>query len=339
MVVSRAKQVNGQVTLDGNGPLPLVRLQLKPVNDPSANPAVKALSPSGFVTNNSFPGIVPIAPMLDFTPRPDGTFVVRIPDGDWNVTVYGGLPADYAIKALTYGTVDILRSPLKVRLSEDAAIQLVVTQSTTQLSKVYGRVTGLTPEMIARGTMSVSLRGPMGQGGPTPINTQPRTGTVRADGTFEVGDVLPGDYSVMVTGLDNLDLAVVRLSVASADVRDFEIEIIRTEVRGKVFLDGGGPMVPALTLYFRKLQEPGLPVGGLSALNVAIRPLPDGTFTALFPEEEQLVNTGYGGNPCGYKLKSMTYGATDVLRTPLKVSKSYTSELQITLTYSECVRR
>jgi hypothetical protein len=276
--------------------------------------------------------------MLDLNPRSDGTFVARIPDGDWYVTVYGGLPAGYAIKALTYGTIDILRSPMKVRLSENATVRLVLTNSTSRLSKVSGRITGLTPEMIARGPMSLSLRGPMNSGGPVPINTQPRTAAVRADGTFEIDEVLPGEYSVMVTGLDNLDLAVVRLSVPNADVRDFEIEIIRREVRGKVFLDGSGPMVPTLTLYFRKVQEPGLPVGGLSGLNVAIRPLPDGTFTALLPEEEQLVNTGYGG-ACGYKVKSMIYGATDVLRIPLKVLKSYTAELQITLTYSECAKR
>jgi len=339
MVVSRAKQVSGLVTLDGSGPLPLVRLQLKPVKDPTANPAVRALSPFGFVTNDAFAGLVPIAPMLDLNPRPDGTFVVRVPDGDWNVTLNSGLPTGYAIQALAYGTVDILRSPLKVRLSEDATIRLVLANSTTRLSNVYGRITGLTPQMIARGPMSVSLRGPMSRGGPVPINTQPRTAAVRADGTFEIDEVLPGDYSVLVTGLDNLDLAGTRLSVTKDDVRNFEIEILRREVHGQVVVEGASPMIPNLTLNFRKVQEPGLPIGGLNLLNVAIRPLPDGTFTALFPEEEQLVNTGYGGVTCGYKLKSMIYGATDVLRVPLKVFKAYTSELQITLTYSECVKR
>ena len=339
MVVSRAKQVNGQATLDGSGPLPLVRLLLKPVNDPTANPAIKALSPSGFVTNDAFAGLAPITPMLDISPRPDGTFVVKMPDGDWNVTVYGGLPAGYAIQALTYGTVDVLRGPLRVRLSDNATIRFVVSNSTNRLSKVYGRITGLTPQMISRGPMSVSLRGPMSRGGPVPINTQPRTAAVRADGTFEIDEVLPGDYSVMVTGLDTLDLAGARLAVTNADVRDFEIEILRREIRGKVIVEGGGPMVTALTLSFKEVQEPGSPVGGFKILNAGIRPLPDGTFTALLPEEEQLVNTGYGGAPCGYKLRSLIYGATDVLKLPLKVLKAYTSELQITLTYSECVKR
>ena len=83
MTVSRFKQVSGQVTLDGNGsgPMPQVRLLLKPLRDPATNPAVKALSPFGFVTNDAFPGLVPVIPLVDLNPKADGTFVAKIPDG------------------------------------------------------------------------------------------------------------------------------------------------------------------------------------------------------------------------------------------------------------------
>jgi len=336
MTVSRFKQVSGQVTLDGNGsgPLPQVRLLLKPLRDPATNPTVKALSPSGFVTNDAFPGLVPVTPLVDLNPKADGTFVAKIPDGEWSVTVSGELPAGYALKALTYGGLDILHNPIKVRLSDYYAIRLDLSYSPNRLRNVYGRLTGLTPAMIASGPMSVSLRGP-GRGG----NTQSRTAAVRTDGTFEIDEVLPGDYFAMVTGLGELDLAVARLSVPSADNRDFEIEIRRVEVRGQVVVEGGGPMVPNLRLSFRTVQEPGAVVAvNVPSRSVEIRPLGDGTFTAFFPEEEQLLNTGYGGS-CGYQLKSLIYGATDVLKSPLKAFRSNASLLQITLTYSECVKR
>jgi hypothetical protein len=341
MTVSRFKQVSGQVTLDGNrsGPLPQVRLLLKPLRDPAANPAVKALSPSGFVTNDAFPGLVPVIPLVDLNPKSDGTFVAKIPDGEWSVAVSGELPAGYALKALTYGGLDILHNPIKVRLSDYYAIRLDLSYSPNRLSNVYGRLTGLTPAMIASGPMSVSLRGPMNQTGPgRGGNTQSRTAAVRTDGTFEIDEVLPGDYFAMVTGLGQLDLAVARLSVPSADNRDFEIEIRRVEVRGQVVVDGGGPMVPDLRLSFRTVREPGAVVAGGDVHSVEIRPLRDGTFTAFFPAEEQLLNTGYGGS-CGYQLKSLIYGATDVLKSPLKGLRSNASPLQITLTYSECLKR
>jgi hypothetical protein len=336
MIVPRWKQVSGQVAVDGGGPLPQVRLLLKPVKDPIAKPGVKALSPSGFVTNDMAPALVPITPIVNLDLKPDGTFVARIPDGDWNVSFYSELPAGYAIKSLTYGTVDILRSPLKLRLSEDAAVRLVVTNSIVRLSEVYGRITGLNPEIIARGPITVTFRGPMSRTQPAMVSA-PRTAVVHADGTFEMKEVLSGDYSLLVTGLDNLALAVARLSVAKTDVRDLEIKISRVEIRGQVVVEGGSP-VPALTLGFKKVQERGAVVGGDEIVNVAIRPLRDGTFSALLPEEEPLLNSGYSA-PCGYKLKSMIFGATDVLRIPLKVLKADASQLQITLVYAECPKR
>jgi hypothetical protein len=338
MTVPRPKDVSGHTTLDGVGPLPQIRLILRPVKDPTADTAIKALSPTGFVTNESFPGFMPMTPTVYLDPRSDGSFVVRIPDGDWYVTVTSELPAGYSIIALTYGGADILRGPFRVRMSEDAAIRLVVTNSTNRLSKVYGRITGLSPSMIARGPISISVRGPMSQTRPGPVPVEPRIATVRADGTFEVDEVLPGDYSLLVSGLDNLVLATARLSVAKADIRDFEIEILRKEVRGQVFVEGGGPMVSKLSLSFSTLPASPNIVGGTIPLNVEIRPLPDGTFTAILPEEEPYVSRGASA-PCGYKLKTMIYGATDILKVPLKVLKAYSSELQITLTYSECVKR
>jgi len=338
MMVPRPKQVSGKVTLDGGGPLPELRLQLKPVKDPTTNPAVKALSLSGFVTNDAVAGILPITPMVEIKPRPDGTFVARIPDGDWKVSVYSELPSGYAINVLTYGSVDILRSPFSVRLSEEATFLVAVTNSPVRLSHVYGRITGLTPAMIARGPITLSVRGPMSQTRPGPVSVVPRTAAVRADGTFEIDEVLPGDYSVMVTGLDNLALAVSLLSVAKTDIRNFEIEIPRTEIRGQIVVEGTNA-IPVLTVGFKKVLERRGVVGGEEILNVAIRPLPDGTFSALLPPETAVIYTS-SSLPCGYKLKSMIYGGSDVMRIPLKVLKADTSsQLQITVTYSECIRR
>jgi hypothetical protein len=61
--------------------------------------------------------------MVDISPKSDGTFVARVPDGEWSVAVYGNLPAGYILKDLTYGGIDILHSPINVRFSENDAIR------------------------------------------------------------------------------------------------------------------------------------------------------------------------------------------------------------------------
>jgi len=63
-------------------------------------------------------------------------------------------------------------------------------------------------------------------------------------------------------------------------------------------------------------------------VNVLVKP-ERGAFQAKLPMDERRVSVS--GLPIGYVVKSVRYGATDVLRQPLKITKDDVQELQLTL--------
>ncbi|HEX4996630.1 MAG TPA: carboxypeptidase regulatory-like domain-containing protein [Terriglobia bacterium] len=82
------RAVRGRVTVEGVRPPDHIRLQL----------------------NGGAAGVTTIA----ITPRPDGSFTVFLPTGDRTAGIAAGLPADVAVRAMTYGSTDLLTNPLRV---------------------------------------------------------------------------------------------------------------------------------------------------------------------------------------------------------------------------------
>jgi hypothetical protein len=330
LVVPRPKEITGQITMEGNGPFPELRFQLIPVEGLRSNPAVAALSPTGYVTNNAFPAAVPISPTLNVNPLADGTFTALVPDGDWNVKRISALPSGYSIQTMSFGNTDILTDPMRVKFSENDTIHLIVKTTDVRPGEVLGRLTGISEAMIATGPISVTLRGPMTSFGPV---GRPMATNVQADGTFVFQGVLPGDYSALVSGLGVLDLAGARLSVPDGDGVNVDIEVMQHEVSGQIVVEGGGPL-PAVNLSFRSVPIGDLAVVGYIATpNVTIRPLKDGSFRVLLPLGDRQINSNIA-LPRGYSMKSITYGSADVMNSPMRISKSDTAQLRITLTYS-----
>src|SRR5438552_5997055 len=69
--------------------------------------------------------------------------------------------------------------------------------------------------------------------------------------------------------------------------------------------------------------------GSGSTVTVLAKPERDGSFRAKLPADERRVRVS--GFPLGYLLKSVTYGTTDVLKEPLKISKDDLDELKVAL--------
>src|SRR5262245_48313120 len=91
-------------------------------------------------------------------------------------------------------------------------------------------------------------------------------------------------------------------------------------VPGRVIVEGNGP-IPALTFMI---------TGGPSKGAASVWPQDTGSFGILLPSGGRRIVLNPLSLPPGYTVKSLTYGATDLLREPLTVFESDSSELEVT---------
>jgi len=92
-------------------------------------------------------------------------------------------------------------------------------------------------------------------------------------------------------------------------------------ISGRITMDGGGAP-PRFTL---PLQNPGRP-----ATAIPVNPRPDGTFSVTLPIGVSIVGSPSGA-ASALAVKSITYGGTDLLTSPLVVTATDNAELLITL--------
>jgi hypothetical protein len=138
---------------------------------------------------------------------------------------------------------------------------------------------------------------------PGPIGAQALYAGVAADGAFEFSNVRPGVYWMTPLGDSPEGTQTWTVSVSDRDVKGIELTIPRrVGVAGAVTFEGA-PQLPSVRI-------------SIAGENVALQP--DGTFQAQVPEGEHRV-TLRGLLP-EYTVKSLTAGAVDLLRSPLKVS-------------------
>jgi hypothetical protein len=95
--IEAPKEVRGRVVIDGSSPIPRFSI-----------PLIAARSET----------------LVTIDPQTDGTFTVFMPAGEHRAGAPLGLPSGYAIQALSYGSVDLLRDPLKV--SSDDSPELII---------------------------------------------------------------------------------------------------------------------------------------------------------------------------------------------------------------------
>jgi TonB family protein len=163
----------------------------------------------------------------------------------------------------------------------------------------------------------------------------PMQSSLLPDGSFELARVLPGDYTLSVTGSA---VRKVELHVGTVDLNGVEIAIpVMKEVTARVTIEGpqpGGLTVtqqangavyfmtgPPTSLELALIDEAG------TTSTIGTRQA-DGTFRMRLPEEERTVKA----NVTGYTVKSLTYGSIDLLKgSLLKVSSADTAQLEMTL--------
>ena len=241
------------------------------------------------------------------------TFNRALPLGQYKVTT-NGLPAGYSVKSITLGNVDALNQPITVTAAAIPVLSIALgVSSPPPWVKVSGRVTG-------GAATSVGMIGP--------AILDSLNAAVGADGAFEFPMVLPGTYNVR-TLPPNALAPQAPVTVGSTNVTNVELSIPATkEVTGKITVRGNAP-IPRLT--FSILPIGATPAQGNLRVSVPANPGVDGEFKVTLPDGDRQISILPASLPAGYKVESFAYGATDLLKNPLHIAGSDTSEMAITV--------
>jgi len=301
VVIPLSNDVTGNVIVEGNGPRPRFTVTLTRV-DTTANP-INAVATTGFT--------------------------ITAPQGQYRVTTTG-LAAGYNIKSIKFGDVDALTQPIALNAAPGQVLTIALgVSSPPPWVQVSGRVTGgsVTSVSISGTAMADTLNS-----------------TVGPNGTFEFPMVLPGTYTARTLPASPL-LPTTPITVGSTNVTNVEIRIPATkDVSGKITLRGNVPM-PRLTFSLATTgAAPAAPgpaalsiVNGqvistaAGGVNVPVNPGTDGVFKVTLPDGERRITIAPASVPAGYVVESFTYGATDLLKNPIRVALNDTSEFAIAI--------
>jgi TonB family protein len=237
----------------------------------------------------------------------NGSFRVTLPEGEYRIG-WSGLPAGYELKSITAGSTDLLSTALKISAGSPfppIVVNLGLGEKVPWV-KVSGRVKGL--PVIQNGTpYGLTLTGSATDTLDVPI---------KPDGSFEFARLLPGSYSARIT--PNLPIAATSFTVVNRDLTDLNITIPpMKEIRGLASSVSGRSV--ALRINWSE------PPAGTATSTAVIQS--DGTFSVVIPEGERRITVVVPG----YTVQSVTYGSSDVLRDPIRVSSADSSELRLTL--------
>jgi hypothetical protein len=245
---------------------------------------------------------------MSVNPQPDGSFRAMLYEGDYRFASASNLPAGMTLKSAKFGSVDVLREPVRISSRDNPEFQLVVESSGATRRSVSGRVRGIEdPQALAAARVSL-------QSSSYAIT---ETAVVARDGSFEFPALSPGDYlaRVLAPGVSLVSSQPTRIVVSDKDVRDIEITVQgqRTLV-GTVSVEGGGS-IPRVGLRLMVKTATSS-----SSSTVTLSPQNDGSFRVNVPEREITVDIPQP--PPGYLVKSLTYGKTDLTKTPLNIASA-----------------
>jgi hypothetical protein len=307
--------VTGRIAVDGNGPSPKFSLLLVRGSElalsegkPGTIPSVELNNLAALARNA---GQASQLVQMAVNALPDGSFKMKLPEGMYRIAMAPGpntMPPAYFVRSLTYAGADLLKEPMEISSQKSSELQIGIgTASANPWVKVSGRVVGADP---IRGPFRVALEGR----GTSAIET-----IINPDGSFEFPTVLQNSsYTARVVPANDAASSPT-VPVTDKDFAGVQINVpLEKEVRILTDMEGGGS-APGFMMSF---------IGTGTTVNVLVKP-ERGAFLAKLPMDERRVSVS--GLPIGYVVKSVRYGATDVLRQPLKITKDDVQELQLTL--------
>ncbi|HEX5000412.1 MAG TPA: carboxypeptidase regulatory-like domain-containing protein [Terriglobia bacterium] len=193
--------------------------------------------------------------------------------------------------------------------------------------RVKGRVRGLDSAQLATAPRALLIGGTVSTDTATgfvPGNRQ-ISAPVAPDGSFEIRDVPPGAYTIVLRAAREDYIVRIPSNPASGpvivlDERDVTDVLVTfpTILTGRVVADQEGP-VPAFLLTFAVPGAPPIQVS-VSSQHEIEASLPQGTY-----------RVAVSGLAEGYKVRSILYGGTDVLHAPLVVTDTSNIDSRIVI--------
>ena len=195
---------------------------------------------------------------------------------------------------------------------------------------VRGRIAGFADQPAESATVSLAPRGTID------ADTQGRIGHTNADGSFDLSNVLPGSYTLWVSGITKQDagkrgsrpwlLARQDLDVGPDDVNDLVLSIIPpVTLHGTLTFDGSTPQISSRP---RILLFPAGEGSFGSMRNVAAGQ--DETF-AIENLDPGRYLVRVQGVPTRFYLKAVLWNRQDVTQSGMDLSQGGPSELEIVL--------
>jgi hypothetical protein len=247
----------------------------------------------------------------------DTTFSALLQEGDCRVT-WANLPANYNVKSISAGSVDLRKSPLTVTRSAIPRIVVILGIAEQRKgSKVSGRVAGLLPEVLAARPPLVLL------GQEILLSTR-----IDTDGFFEFAHVPAGNYAALLArALPVQPSPAMPVVVAGKDVSGVLIAMPPVkEVHGRLSVTGPLPRMAFLVSAppYRQPFDWSLP----KLTKYPVDVMPNGTFKLILPEGVWGISLDSDALPVGYTIQSLKYGSTDLLKTRyVQISGSDAAEL------------
>src|SRR5262249_21785676 len=139
--------------------------------------------------------------------------------------------ARYAVESISYGSVDLLNSSLKIDGSTPANVRITLKEvDPGRVFKVSGRVINPYDSCWFRRPL-IRLRPDGGTRGGSPYPEGQVELPIAADGTFEISDVVPGRYLLIPLGLPISGGQPTPITVEDRDVRNVEVTLpLRADV-------------------------------------------------------------------------------------------------------------
>jgi hypothetical protein len=262
---------------------------------------------------------------------PGGSFTLRdLRPGNYFVVAEPALPKEVAPekqKPVPSDAGDLVRTlfPKALNLEEASAVPITVGQSPTDVTiylqraithHVRGKVMSDLPR---EGELKVDLR-PHGAAGSDVLNFK---GTIEKNGTFDIGGVPRGDYTLQLSSRRSFPLARQEVAVGPEDLNGIGLNILSpVTLDGAISVDGGtSSALPRVQIFVKHIED-------RKTLGVSANA--DGTFSIPNLDPEPSLFRAVVATP-GFYVKSIHLNQQDVKDKPVDLSEIGHGRLEVVL--------
>jgi hypothetical protein len=238
-----------------------------------------------------------------------GVAIMNVPAGDYRVAVKD-VPPEYRVESFTYGNTNLLKKAVNFTGSVQRFMLKLSLAQPSKLRRIRGRVVGVenistTPYGAATSQVTLS--------GPSLLSSMQIQ--IEKDGSYQFSNVRSGNYTLQAGHSEPVSVVV-----ADKDIQNLDLLVpAMRQLRGRVVVADGGP-VPMFEVSFVRDSK-------FIAYGTSRAP---GTFDAFLSEGESRIRVSRFPTDI-YEIQAITFGPSDLLEDPLRVSGTDLPEIVVTL--------